>query len=139
MSSGTGLTVWLRFQKVHAGTSQEERTQLGNCQVLAISSFIATQPVFHALLLGIQTWGTHSPLGVRCHAREPGHASSRLPGCNEVPHSEERGGQGCRRQGAEALCAAPCLQKDTGALQRPREIVPTLQGFFLFLQYTSEK
>ena len=103
LSSVTGLTVWLRFWKVYAGTSQEERTQLGNCQVLAVFSFIASQPVFHVLLLGVQTCGACSPLGVCWRAREPGHASRRLPGGNEVPDSEELGGQGCRLQGALGL------------------------------------
>lgn len=79
LSSGRGLTVWLLLLQVHAGTSQEERTQLGSCQLQEIFSFISIQQVFNVLLPRVQSCGLCSPLGVYNHARESRHTSRRQP------------------------------------------------------------
>lgn len=79
LSSSRGLTVWLLLPKVHAGSSQEERTQLGSCQLQPIFSFISTQQGFNSLLLRVQSCGACSPLGVYNHAGESRHMNRRQP------------------------------------------------------------
>lgn len=78
-SSGRGLTVWLPHRKVHADTSQEERTQLGSCQLQAIFSFISTLQVFNVFLLRVQSCGVCIPRVVYSPGRESRHVGKRQP------------------------------------------------------------
>lgn len=77
-SSGRGLTVWLPHRKVHADTSQEERTQLGSCQLQAIS-FISTLQVFNVFLLRVWSCGVCSPRVVYSPGRESRRVGKRQP------------------------------------------------------------